>query len=179
MVAALAWAMSGVLAYIFPGSNMGEVGSLSWHLIESSDAIAELGMLAAIAGLHVRQRARYGRLGAISSLVAFLGTAALFVSTVIWIATETDGVLLDMLFSSGALAILVGFPLLGVATVRADALPRWCGLLLVSWIVYFPLIFYAIDFYGEFRAVFCLVWMALAYALHDKKGIWAGRPALA
>jgi uncharacterized membrane protein len=73
--------------------------------------------------------------------------------------------------SLGGLAVLVGFPLLGVATLRAGVLPRWCGLLLVAWLVYFPLIFFLVDFYGEARALFGLVFLALGYAL------WAQRNA--
>jgi len=61
------------------------VGSRSWYLIESADAVAEAGMLAALLGLHVPQAPTYGRLGTAGFVVAFLGTAFVFLSTVIWL----------------------------------------------------------------------------------------------
>jgi hypothetical protein len=175
LLAALAWTVSGILAYVFPGSNMGPVGSLSWYLIESSDAIAEAGMLVALVGLHVRQAPDYGRLGTLGSVVAFMGTAFLLLSTATWLLTSTEGIFLDILFSSGALGVLVGFPLIGIATFRAGVLPRWCGLLLIGWLVYFPLIFFLVDFYGEARALFGLVWLALGYALWSEAGASVGQ----
>ncbi len=76
---------------------MGPVGSLSWYLIESSDAIAEGGMLAALVGLHFRQAPDYGRLGTTGFTAAFVGTAFLLLSTVIWLLTATEGIVLDIL----------------------------------------------------------------------------------
>lgn len=179
LLAALAWTVSGILAWIFPGPNMGEVGSLSWRLIESSDATAELGMLAAIVAIHLHQSPRGGRFSTIAAAISFAGTTALVVSTIMWLVTETEGVLLDILFTTGALAVLIGYPMLGLAVLRARVLPGWSGLLLLGWIAYFPLIFYAIDFYGEFRAVFGLVWLALAYAIHAERHVRFDEPALA
>ncbi|HZY65744.1 MAG: hypothetical protein M3N10_00330 [Actinomycetota bacterium] len=181
LLAAIAWTISGVIAFVLvqsPASNMGPTGSLSWYLIESSDAIAELGMLAALVGLHFLQAPRYGWLGTAGFAVAFVGTASLLLSTVIWLLTAgAEGAFLDILFSLGGLAVLVGFPLLGVATFRADVLPRWCSLLLIAWIVYFPLIFMLVDFYGEARALFGLVFLALGYALWSRTGAAARHPS--
>jgi len=171
LLAAAAWMISGLLAFLLPGSNMGAPGSLSWYLIESSDAIAEAGMLVAIVALHLWQAPKYGRFGTASSMVAFAGTASLLLSTVIWLLTTTEGLFLDVLFTSGALGVLVGFPLLGVATYRAGVLPRWCGLLLIGWLVYFPLIFFLVDYFGEARALFGLVWLALANARWSERKI--------
>lgn len=58
---------------------------------------------------------------------------------------------------------------MGVATYRAGVLARWSGWLLMAWIVYFPLIFVLVDFYGEARALFGLVFVALAYALWSRR----------
>lgn len=170
LLAAVAWTVSGIFALIFPGSNMGDVGTLSWRLIESSDAIAEAGMLAALVGFHTVQRPRYGRSGTVGFAVAFLGTAFLLLSTIIWLLMAgTEGVFLGLLFSSGTLGVLLGFPILGVATFKTRALPSWCGLLLIGWLVYFPLIFYLVDFYGEARALLGPVWLALGYALWSER----------
>ncbi len=181
VLAAVAWTLSGIFAFLLvqpPATNMGPAGSLSWYLIESSDAIAEVGMLAALMGLHLRQRPSYGRLGTVGFVVAFVGTAFLLLSTVIWLLTTgAERVFIDLLFSSWGLAVLVGFPLLGVATFRAGVLPRWCGLLLIAWIVYFPVIFTLVDFYGEARALFGLVFLAVGYALWSGREGWAQQPS--
>lgn len=165
LLAAFMWTVSGGLAFVFPGPNMGAVGSLSWHLIEASDVIAEAGMLAAMVGLHVRQTPKYGWMGTLGFVVAFLGTASVMVATVHWLLTRVDGGFIDIVFNAGAVGALVGIPLLGFATLRGGILPRWCGLLLMAWLVYFPLIFFLVDLYGEARALFGLVWLAVAYAL--------------
>lgn len=175
LLAALAWTVSGGLAFVFPEPNMGPVGSLSWHLIEASDAIAEGGMLAAMVGLHVRQTPKYGWLGTLGFVVALTGTASVLVSTVIWLLTANDGVVVDILFDTGAVGALVGIPLLGIATLRGNTLPRWCGLLLVAWLVYFPLIFFLLDFYGEARALFGFVWLAVGYALRSNQSAPVGQ----
>ena len=79
--------MSGIVAFAFGVAPFGPVGSLSWYLIESSDAIAEMGMMVFLVGLHLLQRPNYGRLGAAGFVVAFVGTASIFLSTVIWLLT--------------------------------------------------------------------------------------------
>ncbi len=48
-------------------------------------------------------------------------------------------------------------------------LPRWCSLLLIAWIAYLPLIFFLVDFYGEARALFGLVFLALGYVLWSRR----------
>lgn len=171
MLAAIAWTISGLTAFALvqsPATNMGPTGSLSWYFIESSDAIAEAGMMVAVLGLHARQFPSYGRLGMAGSIVAFVGTACVFLSTVLWLLTHNGDGVVGLLFSLGGLGVLVGFPILGLATLRAGVLPRWCGLLLVGWLMYFPLIFFLLDFYGEARALFGFVFLALSYALWSR-----------
>jgi hypothetical protein len=75
LLAAVGFSVSSIVAFVFGVSPFGPVGSLSWTLIESSDAIAEVGMLAALVGLHVRQAPNYGRLGTAGFVVASVGTA--------------------------------------------------------------------------------------------------------
>ncbi len=180
LLAAIAWTVSGIVAFVLvhpPATNMGPVGSLSWYLIESSDAIAEVGMMGAVVGLHVRQTPSYGRLGMAGSIVAFFGATFAASSTVLWLLTGYGDGIVGLLFSLGGLGVLVGFPILGVATLRAGVLPRWCGVLLVGWLVYFPLIFFLLDFYGEARALFGLVFLAVGYALWSRRGRIAEQPS--
>ena len=50
-----------------------------------------------------------------------------------------------------------------------ELLPRWCGLLLIAWIACLPLIFFLVDFYGEARALFGLVFLALGHVLWSRR----------
>jgi len=172
LLAAIAWTVSGIIAFVLvqpPASNMGPTGSLSWYLIVSNDAIAEVGMMVAVVGLHARQTPNYGWLGTAGSIVAFVGTALMFLSTVLWLLTHNGNGVVGLLQFGGLLGVLVGFPILGVATLRVGVLPRWCGLLLVGWLVYFPLIVFSLDSYGEARVLFGLVFLALGYVLWSQK----------
>src|SRR3712207_3378396 len=128
VIAGVAWAVSDIFALLFPGEEEGPIGSTSFYLIESADAIAEAGMLAALVGLHVVQARNLGRFGLAGFAVAFVATALVLVST-LWaivlldrLGTTVPGVL----FGLGLLGLLVGFVLFGIATFRARVLPRWC-----------------------------------------------------
>jgi hypothetical protein len=90
LLAGIGWMVSAFFFYVFPGEGDGPVGSLSWYLIESADAVAEAGMVVALVGLHVRQAPTYGRLGTAGFVVAFVGTAFVFLSTVIWLMAGED-----------------------------------------------------------------------------------------
>ena len=180
LLAAIAWTVSGIIALVLvqpPATNMGPQGSLSWYLIESSDAIAEIGMMGAVVGLHARQTPSYGRLGMAGSIVAFVGAGLAALSTVLWLLTGYGDGIVGLMFSLGGLGTLVGFPILGLATLRAGVLPRWCGWLLVGWLLYFPLIFILLDFYGEARALFGLVFLAVGYVLWSQSSQGAQQPS--
>ena len=169
VVAGVAWVVSDVLALLFPGQEEGSMGSASYYLIESADAIAETGMLAALMGLHVVQARSLGRLGRISFVVAFIGTALVLVST-LWsvILLDRFGTTVPgLMFGLGLLGWLVGFVLFGISTFRARVLPRWSGLLLVA----YPLVLIAgVPIEGPLILV-GLLWLALGYALWTRKGM--------
>jgi hypothetical protein len=170
VIAGVAWAVSGVFAFVFPGEQAGPLGSTSAYLIESAHAIAEAGMLAALAGLHVLQARSLGRLGVAGFAVAFVGTALVLVSTLlIIIFLDRPGeTLLTVLFASGVLGWLVGFVLFGIATFRAKVLPRWCGLLLIA---YIPLFLFLLNYSYDLGGIALgLLWLALGYALWTQRG---------
>ena len=82
IIAGLAWALSDILALlVFPAGADEALGSTPFYVIESTDAIAEAGMLAALVGLHVVQARSLGRLGTAGFAIAFIGTALVLVST--------------------------------------------------------------------------------------------------
>jgi hypothetical protein len=157
--------VSAVLALVFPGPNMGPQGSLSWYLIESSDAVAFTGVLVALIGLHAVQAPRYGRLGTAGFAIASAGTASLLLAYVLYLPRLGLDRVLDLLEYGWYAGWLVGLPVLGVATLRARVLPRWCGVLVISYPAVFVLAYILVDLFGEARALLGLPWLAVAYAL--------------
>jgi len=65
----------------------------------------------------------------------------------------------------------LGLVLLGVATLRARVLPRWCGVGLIALVV-----FSALGAFGGFLVV-GLLWLALGYALLSQPGASVARPS--
>jgi hypothetical protein len=173
VLAGVAWACSDVLALLFPGQEEGPLGSTSFYLIESADAIAEAGMLAALVGLHVVQARSLGRLGTLSFAVAFVGTALVLVSTLLLLVflDRPGETVLGLLFGLGLVGLVVGFVLFGIATFRARVLPRSSGLLLVA----YPLVLFAgLPIEGPLILV-GLLWLALGYALWTRRDMPAGQ----
>jgi len=170
VLAAVAWAVSGIVhfAMVYPQAGTGATGSLSDYLIESAHAVAEAGMVGALLGLRARQAPRYGWLGAVGFALAFLGSVLLCAITVIAIISgdALGEVVLGTIFISGMLGWLVGFPLLGIATLRARMLPRWCGVLLLA---FFPLFLFLLASYGWGGIALGLLWLMLGYALLSQR----------
>ena len=174
LLAGIAWMASGFFFYVFPGEGDGPEGSLSFYLMESADAIAEVGMLAALVGLHVRQRPYYGRLGTAGFAVAFAGTALVLLSTVTWLLAGEDNFFVGLFFTLGLfVGWPVGFTLLGVTTFRAKVFPRWCGVLLIA---FFPVLFAIFSLYDTAVLWNGLVWLAIAYALWSERDSSVGQP---
>jgi hypothetical protein len=181
LLAAAGWTVSGIVALIFGVAPFGPVGSLSWYLIESLDAVGEVGMMVLLVGLHTRQASDYGWLGRVGFVVAFVGTASIFLASVIYIlAVDGSLAILDIL-EYAFYGSLVGFPLLGVATFRVRVLPRWCSVLLIAFPAVFLLMFTLVDYSGAARALLCPYWLALGYALwsHQGEPIQPAQPARA
>ncbi len=178
VVAGAAWAVSGVVHFtlVYPQAGTGPTGSVSDYLIEGAHAVAEAGMLGALLGLRARQVSAYGWLGAAGFALAFLGTALLSAITVTAIISgdALGEAVLGSIFISGVLGWFVGFPLLGIATLRARVLPRPCGVLLLA---YFPLFVFLLGFYGWGGIALGLLWLALGYALLAQKGTSQRDPA--
>ena len=164
LLAGLGWMASGFFLYVWPGEGDGPAGSLSWYLMESADAIAEIGMLAALVGLHVRQRPYYGWLGRVGFAAAFVGTAFVLLSTVIWMfVAGEDNFFVGLFFTLGlCVGWPVGFTLLGVATFRAKVFPRWCAVLLIA---FYPVLLAIFSVYDTAVIWNGVVWLAVGYAL--------------
>jgi hypothetical protein len=165
-----AWFASGVVALVLPGGQgLGEVGEARFYIIEGLHGVGEMGLLAALIGIHFYQRSDSGRMGSVGFWAAFAGTAFLAFATVVGItvvALSGDvNLLFGLLFAAGLLGWLIGFPLLGVATLRARTMNWWASGLLIA---FFPLVitlFLVLDAYGVGGVVIGLVWLALAFEL--------------
>lgn len=178
MLAGVTWTASGVVsAAIASGRGPEALGSTA--LNEMLFAVALAGTLGGLVGLHARQAAGYGRLGKMGFLVSFIGTALLLAGVVLSLLARAlaeapvgggapGPAFPDRVLWLGLWGALVGFVLLGAATLRLGALPRWCGWLLI---VCLPLAI-ALGNYGG-GAVLGLAWLALGYALLRQRDVSA------
>ena len=136
-------------------------GTLLYGVGEDEDGRPKVGTLVAIAGLHVLQRERYGRLGVAGSLTAFVGHALLLVAAATTTLAGREA--LGIVFLLGSLVALVGLVLLGATTLRARVLPWWCGVLLI---IGLPLtVFLDIVTGGAGGILLGVVWALVGYAL--------------
>lgn len=155
----------GLLHLAYPQDPPGALGYFLNYLGTAIFSAAYLGVLGGLAGLHARQADSYGRLGRAGFFLAFVGAALAFVGQATSGIFPQNGTL-GWLFSdpgfgfmAGVLLTSLGLVLMGIATLRARMLPRWCGFGLIALVV-----FSALGAYGGFVVV-GLIWLALGYAL--------------
>jgi hypothetical protein len=138
--------------------------------------IGGLLLLLGLPGIVVRQAARAGRLGFVGYVLTFLGSA-LFTSASVNgpPAGFFYGLVAYFLFALGGI-------LLGIATMRAQVLPRWAGRLLiisaVLCIVYIPLSGPIGAIVGlVFTVLFAVAVGRMGYALMSERAVEAVQPA--
>lgn len=168
LLAGIAWIALGLIPLVILGQvalYFGGVATVEDYLLEILFSIALAGMLAGLVGFHARQAPNYGRLGTAGFFAAFVGVFFMLASTVATILAGSE--VLDWLFVLGFVGTLVGFVLLGTATLRARVLPRWCGILLLLAVLGIP-VHFALGSYGG-AILDGLVWLALGY------GLWSER----
>jgi hypothetical protein len=128
LMAGVAWTVLGLVDMATLGGRGSDV--LNSAFLEATLYLAALmSTLGGIVGLHARQTPNYGRLGTAGYLATFTGTAILLVSLVLTflVGGLFGATFLDPVLGAGLWCVLVGFVLLGAATLRLEALPRWCG----------------------------------------------------
>jgi len=91
-----------------------------------------IGVLAAIAALHFVQRRYYGRWGALHSVAAFTGIAMVVSGNLMGELAPTTAAVDIVLLVLGVLAATVGIVGLGIMTLSAGVLPRWCGIAIIA-----------------------------------------------
>lgn len=133
------------------------------YLAVAAYSAALLGLLPALLALHGRQWGRAGRPGTWGFAAACVGAAAAGIGNLVedWFRVEFAG---PMLYLPGVLLLSAGLLLLGVATIRAQLLPRWCGWTLIASLLGLLLI----ERGGGF--VVGLVWVALGFFFLVAKG---------
>ena len=149
-------------------------GTPSFYGVTVSD-IALVCTLGGLVGLHTLQETSYGRLGLAGFFSAFVGTALILQSTPF---RPGGREVLEAVLAIGLLGVIVGVVLLGVSTLRARVLPRWCGLLLILGLPLVAISAAAFSFLilalGPVAAnsgqvstgiTLGLIWLALGYAL--------------
>jgi hypothetical protein len=134
MVGGVASATLGVLTvlvvkYEIPGSVGRTIQKGSYELPVLN--LLLFGALAAIVALHTLQRQRYGSEGALAALAAFIGLVMLPVG---WLVAGPSFplALTAAVLIVGVLAASVGIVGLGIVTMSAGVLPRWCGAALIA-----------------------------------------------
>ena len=171
------WIAGGLLHLAYPQDPPGALGHFLNYLGSAIFSAAYLGVLGGLVGLHARQAGSYGRLGTAGFFLAFVGAALAFVGQATSAIFPENGAL-GWLFGDpgfgfllGILLMSLGLVLLGVATLRARVLPRWCGVGLIALVV-----FSALAAFGGFLVV-GLIWLALGYALWSQPGTSIEQPS--
>lgn len=138
--------------------------------------LAWLSTVLPVAGLHAVQEGRYGLLGRVGSVSLVVGAVAAFLGALAVAAGSAS--LGGALFIAGGLFLLAGLVGLGIASLRARVLPRWCG---VALILALPLtalagpltggLLQAQSNSGDYPGVIVmgLLWLGLGYALWSRR----------
>ena len=124
-------------------------------------------MLGGVVGLHALQKGSYERIGWKRFYTTIGASLILVVGLVV---DMPESLFFGWLRLTAYLFMLVGFVLLGVATLQAKILPRWCG---VGLIISLPTTIPLEEFGGM---LFGLLLLALGYVLWSRRGTPAGRP---
>ena len=169
---ALAGLAAAVMFLVAPIVNLispyqrGVFDSFSDYLYQLLLTVAFALITVAIAGLHALQSGSYGRWGSVGALMAFFGYAIIVVVAAATLLAGADVLLSVRLV--GAATILLGSIVLGVMTIRARALPWWCGVLII---VGFPLgDFSNAVIRGGEGIVLAIVWGLVGWALLSRSG---------
>lgn len=174
LLAGVAWTLLGLVDMATVGGRgSGILGSAL--LYETLCLVALAGTLGGIVGLHDRQTPSYGKLGTAGLLAALTGITLLLAG--LSLSLLPGGVFgpafLDPVLGAGLWSALAGLVLLGAATLRLKALPRWCGAALI---ICLPLAMILGDYGGGM--VLGVTWLALSYALvshHDVSALLQSR----
>ncbi len=129
-----------------------------------------LGAVAAISGLHLAQRERYGLVGMLAFLTSFVGVVLTVVGSIVE-ALAGPAFEPSLLFlMSGLLIATIGLLALGTVTLVVRVLPRWVGALVVLgsplFLLFVPAAFENLLAYETLHPLLAgVVWALVGYAL--------------
>jgi hypothetical protein len=169
LLAAAAWTALGLVApAVADRRDPGILGPIS--LSEVLYVVALVGTLGGLVALRARQAPGYGLLGTAGFLAAFGGITLLLVGlSLSFLSGDGPGpAFLDPALAVALWATLLGFALLGAATLKLGALPRRCGWALI---VCVPLAIVLGDHGGG--VVLGVAWLAQGHALLSQRDVSA------
>jgi hypothetical protein len=146
LLGALLFIIGNILGTVlFPGNSTAtQLSSALYVSVSLVSFIGELLLLLGLSGIVVRQAQRAGWLGFVGFVLTFLGGALLTSTSVVsflvfpWLAqvapklaTGNGPPAFFVYFLVAGILFALGGILLGIATMGAQVLPRWAGLLLI------------------------------------------------
>lgn len=169
MVVGVVYAVVSILASPFPRNLLTGV----WEVIY---VLFLLSVLAVMVALHLLQRGRYGRKGGLAFVTALVGGALIPSSHISMYLPNYGGGVLGiatdaLLLSVGMLVATVGIVALGIFTLKARVVPRWCGWALIAGnpLLGVVLFFLGMDFlYGPWAVA--VPWVVVGFATFRAAG---------
>lgn len=162
LLAGLGFVVAGYFGWLTRGNDLG------WAIA----AIALIGAVGGVVGLHARQKTSYGRLGTTGFAAVFVGSTLALMGSVLLFLDASGGVLggrVRLALVIGLVILGIGLVLLGVATLRTKVLPHWGGVVLIAAFPASASLTVSLSFYSGLVA-FGLAWLALSYALRSERG---------
>ena len=174
-------AIAGGIAY----ASLSLLGRLSMRLYSPSEpwdvpvlsyiermlpVLLLLGAAAAISGLHLAQRERYGLVGTLASLTAFVGVVLVFVGSIVEVLAGPAFEPSLLFLILGLLIATIGLLALGTVTLVVRVLPGWAGALVIlgspPFLLFVPATFENLLAYETLHPLLAgVAWALVGYAL--------------
>jgi hypothetical protein len=174
-------AIAGGIAY----ASLSLLGRLSMRLYSPSEpwdvpvlsyiermlpVLLLLGAAAAISGLHLAQRERYGLVGTLASLTAFVGVVLVFVGSIVEVLAGPAFEPSLLFLILGLLIATIGLLALGTVTLVVRVLPGWAGALVIlgspPFLLFVPAAFENLLAYETLHPLLAgVAWALVGYAL--------------
>ncbi len=165
MVGGALWVVVFTIYALRPSGPGLEPPYRSFEGLYLPNLVAVVLIVAGIVALHARLRSLYGRVGTVGFVLALVGAAVLVISGASWPWELV-----------GAIALLLGSLLMGMAIVVANAPPRWGAIaLIVGSLVFF--LYNTETARVWFALPYGVAWIVVGYLLWSGGGEAARRPS--
>jgi hypothetical protein len=156
IMAGLGYLVQAVMGLIKPQTEV--FSGTSDYILEAVFIVALIATIFALMGLHSFLAGRYGKTGTAGFWLALIGTAGMAISAIATLIAGQNS--LGIVFLGGMLLALAGYVVLGIAILRAQALPLPGGLALL---LGFPLSVFLSALGGGI--LFGLAWLGVGYLM--------------